>query len=48
MLLLTVSYRCSRQDLARKHFGQAVNWIPQVADPQTKLSKDFDYKSIMI
>jgi hypothetical protein len=39
MLLLTLSYRCSRRDLAKKYFEQAVNWIPHDADAQKSFLK---------
>ena len=48
MFPLILGSRCSRKDLARKYFAQASNWIRQDADPQKKLSRDFDLKSIMI
>ena len=48
IFLLTPIFRCNRRELATKYFRQALNWMIVRADPQKKLSRDLDYKSIMI
>jgi hypothetical protein len=51
MLLLTPCTSCTRMDLAKKYFEQAIGWVPDdggLLEGNLQHSRPFDYKSIMI
>lgn len=49
MFLLTVSNRCSRRDLARRYYPQALRWMPYDEGRwNAQYSGPFDYASIML